>query len=92
MTDNPEKDVFFKDFEGMAQGGYYVRNDLFKFLRKLREAGKNPVGIVVSDDWNLEVLVEVGELLEEENEVESIPLTEQELLDGAESTGPRNKQ
>lgn len=45
-------------FKGKAKGGYYIRNDLFKFFRKLKEAGEAPVGIRVQDDWNLEVIVE----------------------------------
>ena len=43
--------------DGVVQGGFFIRNDLFKFLRKLRESGYEPVGIKIEDDWNLEVRV-----------------------------------
>ena len=53
------KEIFWKDdFKGEAQGGYYIRNDLFKFFGKLKENNLNPVGIAIDDDWNLEVIVE----------------------------------
>ena len=45
------------DFEGEAHGGYFVRNDLFKFFETLRKAGKEPVGIKIDDSWNLEVII-----------------------------------
>jgi len=45
-------------FEGKAKGGCYVRNDLFKFFSSLRGSGHVPVGIIISDGWNLEVLLE----------------------------------
>ena len=49
------------DFKGKAQGGYFVRNDLHLFFKKLRESGQKPVGIKVDDSFNLEVIVEVPE-------------------------------
>jgi len=49
------------DFEGKAQGGFFVRNDLHLFFKKLREAGHEPVGIKVDDSFNLEVVVKVLE-------------------------------
>jgi hypothetical protein len=52
------KDLFFKEnFEGIGQGGYFVRNDLFKFMAKLKEKGLTPVGILIDNSWNLEVIV-----------------------------------
>jgi len=54
------KNVFWiDDFNGKARGGYYIRNDLFKFLKKLRYSGEEPVGLKVDDNWNLEVIVKV---------------------------------
>ena len=54
-------EVFWLDnFEGNAQGGYFIRNDLFKFFQKLKESGKKPVGIKVDDNYNMEIIV-VGE-------------------------------
>ena len=51
--------VFWLDkWEGRAGGGYFIRNQLFQFFRKLRKEGLEPVGIKVNDDWNLEVIVE----------------------------------
>jgi len=52
------KTTFWKeDFAGSAEGGYFIRNDLFKFFKRLREAGKEPVGIAIDDDWNMEIIV-----------------------------------
>ena len=45
------------NFKGKAKGGYFVRNDLFKFFQKLKEKGLNPVGIKIEDDWNLEIII-----------------------------------
>lgn len=54
--------TLWKDgFEGEAQGGYFIRNDLFKFIQKLRDSGLEPVGIKIEDDWNLEVIVAAKE-------------------------------
>ena len=47
--------------DGVVQGGFFIRNDLFKFLRVLRESGYEPVGIKIEDDWNLEVIVKAKE-------------------------------
>ena len=56
------EDIFWLDgFEGEVQGGYFIRNDLFKFFRKLKEAGKKPVGIKVDDIFNMEIIVEKTE-------------------------------
>ncbi len=50
--------IFWVDnHEGEAKGGYFIRNDLFKFFRKLREAGLNPIGIKVEDDFNMEIII-----------------------------------
>ena len=56
---NMENKVFFEDgFDGEAVGGFFIRNDIFKFFKKLKETGLNPVGIKIDDGWNLEVIVE----------------------------------
>ncbi len=53
------EDIFWLDgFYGeAAQGGLFVRNDLFKFMERLRDSGREPVAIRVDGSWNLEVLV-----------------------------------
>ena len=53
------EDIFWLDgFYGeVAQGGLFVRNDLFKFMERLRDSGREPVAIRVDGSWNLEVLV-----------------------------------
>ena len=53
-----EKIFWVDEFEGKAKGGYFVRNDLFKFIQRLIDAGENPVGIHIDESWNLEVIVE----------------------------------
>jgi len=50
--------IFFEQgFQGNAEGIYFIRNDLFKFFRKLRTSGLEPVGIKINDDWNMEIMV-----------------------------------
>lgn len=55
-----ENVFFLDDFEGIAKGGIFVRNDLFKMLQKLNKLGKKVVGIKI-DDWNIELLIEEKE-------------------------------
>ena len=52
-----EKTFFVDGFVGEAQGGYFVRNDLFKFFQILEKKGLKPIGIKVEDGWNLEIIV-----------------------------------
>jgi hypothetical protein len=47
------------DFEGKANGGYYIRNDLKEFFKTLEKIGKKPVGIKYDGSYNLEILTEV---------------------------------
>ena len=50
--------ILWKDgFKGNAKGGYFIRNDLFKFIKKIKDSGLEPVGIKIQDGWNLEVIV-----------------------------------
>ena len=54
-----EETIFWIDnYTGEAQGGYFVRNDLFEFLERLKEKGIKPVGIKCDGSWNLEIIVE----------------------------------
>ena len=48
---------WLEDFEGSAQGGYFIRNMLKDFFIKLEESGKTPVGIKYDGSYNLEILV-----------------------------------
>jgi hypothetical protein len=48
---------WLEDFEGSAQGGYFIRNMLKDFFAKLEENGKTPVGIKYNGSYNLEILV-----------------------------------
>ena len=53
-----ESKIFWlEDFEGSAQGGYFIRNMLKDFFIKLEENGKTPVGIKYDGSYNLEILV-----------------------------------
>ena len=62
-----ERKIFWLDgWEGKAEGGYFIRNDLFKFLARLQESNRTPVGIAIDDSWNLEVIVEAAEKRGEE--------------------------
>lgn len=55
-----DKMFFWADSEDgySAEGGYYIRNDMKDFFKKLIESGKIPVGIVIDmDSYNVEVLI-----------------------------------
>jgi len=52
------KIMFVDGFEGVAEGGFFVRNDLFRFIKKLEKSGEKVIGIRVDDSWNLEIIVE----------------------------------
>jgi len=54
-----DKDTIFwvDGFDGAVEGGYYIRNDLFKFFTKLRDSGKTPVGIRIDDSYNMEIII-----------------------------------
>lgn len=50
--------IFWLDkFEGEAEGGYFVRNDLKDMIEKLKKNGKIPVGIKYDGSYNLEIIV-----------------------------------
>jgi hypothetical protein len=51
-------EFWLDQWEGKAKGGYFIRNDLYKFFAKLKENNLKPVGIKVDDDWNLEIIIE----------------------------------
>lgn len=53
-----EDQIFWKDGLYEAESGIFIRNDLFKFFQKLKEAGKKPVAIRVHDNWNLEIFTQ----------------------------------
>jgi hypothetical protein len=55
------KVIFWKDGDFEAEGGCFVRNPLFEFFRALKKAGREPVGIIVHDDWNLEIILKKEE-------------------------------
>ena len=56
------ENIFWVDnFEGKAQGGFFVRNNLCEFFETLRKAGHEPVGLKVDESFNLEVIVRVPE-------------------------------
>ena len=58
------KTFWLSDYNGITKGGYYIRNDLFKFFKKLKNEGIKPVGIRVDDDWNLEIFVDANTVKE----------------------------
>lgn len=59
MSDIEEKKIFWLDgFNGYAEGGYFLRNDLKDFFKKLEERGIRPVGIRYDGSYNLEIIVE----------------------------------
>ena len=59
MSEKKNDEIFWLDkWEGAAKGGYFIRNDLFKFLDWLKESGLKPVGVVCDGTWNLEIIIE----------------------------------
>ena len=53
-----EKIFWLEEFtEGAATGGFFVRNTLKEFIKKLEDDGKEVVGIKIDDTFNLEVIV-----------------------------------
>ena len=48
-----------EEFKGTAKGGFFIRSDLFKLVKKFEEEWNHKViGIVVDDSWNLEFICE----------------------------------
>ena len=56
-----EKTFWLVGFSGEAQGGYFIRNDLFKFFDKLKSQGLDPVGIKYDGTWNLEIIIKTND-------------------------------
>lgn len=56
-----EEILWLDDFKGKAEGGFFVRSDLFKTIENFEKAGKKVVGIKKPTDWNLELICEVEE-------------------------------
>ena len=54
-----ESTIFWKDgFEGKASGGYYFRAfDLVKFFKRLKDEGKEVVGLEFDDTNNVNVII-----------------------------------
>lgn len=53
-----EKIFWLQEFtEGKAEGGFFVRNTLKEFIKKLENDGKEVVGIKIDDTFNLEVII-----------------------------------
>jgi len=66
------EDIFWLDkWNGNAIGGFFVRNDLFKFFEKCEKAGLKIVGIKKPNDWNLEIICEKNEAFEKRYEKQS---------------------
>jgi hypothetical protein len=50
--------MFWKDGDYNAKGGFFIRSELKTFIKKLIDAGHEPVGIKIDlDSFNLEVIV-----------------------------------
>ena len=61
--DRKPQTYWLNDWEGKAQGGYYVRSDLVKSIQKLEEQGLKVVGIEFDGTWNLQLITEIPELV-----------------------------
>lgn len=55
---NKNELTFWKDGDYVAKGGFFVRNNLKEFIKTLKDAGYEPVGINIDmDSLNLEIMV-----------------------------------
>tara|TARA_R100000008_G_C3581315_1_gene168702 strand:- start:179 stop:379 length:201 start_codon:yes stop_codon:yes gene_type:complete len=61
MESDRNEQFWLDTFEGKAAGGFYIRNDLVKTIKRLEEQGKKVVGIGFDGTWNLELIIEVPE-------------------------------
>ena len=53
-----EKIFWLEEFtDGAATGGFFVRNTLKEFIKRLEDDGKEVVGIKIDDTFNLEVII-----------------------------------
>ncbi len=59
MEADRDQQFWLDKFEGGAKGGYFVRNDLVKSIKKLESQGLKVVGIRFDGTWNLELITEV---------------------------------
>jgi hypothetical protein len=53
-----EQLFWLEHWEGKAKGGFFVRNDLKKFVEKLEASGYKLVGLKYDGTYNLECIVE----------------------------------
>lgn len=59
MESDRDEQFWLDQFNGNAKGGYFVRNDLVKSIKKLESQGLKVVGIRFDGTWNLELITEV---------------------------------
>lgn len=58
IEEQENKLEFWVDGEYNARGGYYIRNNLKDFFKKLIDVGLEPVGVIVDmESYNVEVVV-----------------------------------
>jgi len=61
MSNTENEIIFFKDGDYDAKGGFFIRNNLKEFIKKLIDSGYDPVGIKIEmDSLNLEVFVKIN--------------------------------
>ena len=56
MESDRDQQFWLDKFEGEAKGGYFVRNDLVKSVKRLESQGLKGVGIRFDGTWNLELI------------------------------------
>jgi len=59
MEPDRDEQFWLDQFNGNAKGGYFIRNDLVKSIKKLESQGLKVVGIRFDGTWNLELITEV---------------------------------
>lgn len=56
-----ERTYWDETYRGKAQGGFFVRSNLFELIKQFEEKGYKVIGIKVADNWNLEFVCDVPE-------------------------------
>ena len=54
-----ERTYWDETYTGKAQGGFFIRSNLFELIKSFEEKGYKVIGIKVTDSWNLEFICDV---------------------------------
>jgi hypothetical protein len=64
-----QNNIFWRDGNfGECVGGFHFRTSLKQIIDQCTEAGLNPVGIKVNDEWDIEIIVERNDAYKQQYE------------------------